>query len=154
MICAHIFHVIGTSEIVLMTKLFAVACGACVPIFHIKSAREAHILIGERVDDVGEFQGSLLERWMDTRGDVRDDASVNNIWDVGGHQGTVTFAAAFAMSMSTATMSTTLSTSSKRIVGLLLETVEGGRGIDLGRQGHIVVCCGGICCEYCHLLHQ
>ncbi len=43
-----------------------------------------------------------------------------------------------------------------RVVGLLLEPMEWGRGVDLGRQGHIriVACHGGICCEHGQLLHQ
>jgi hypothetical protein len=55
MICMRVFHVIGTGETILMSWLFAVAHGARVPIFHIKSARVAHILIGKHFDDVGVF---------------------------------------------------------------------------------------------------
>jgi hypothetical protein len=130
-----------------------VASGACVPIFHIKSARVAHVLIGERFDDVGVFWILLLERWMDARRDVQDHAGV---WDGQRHRGAATSTAGFAASTSTTTTSTALSTPSRRIVGLLLKTVWRGWGIDLGRQGHIriVSCCGGICHEQCHLLHQ
>ncbi len=149
----QVFHVIGTSESILMSWLFAVACGAHVPIFHIKFALEIHVLIGMCVDNVGVFWVLLLERWMDARGDVRDHAGV---WDGGRHRGAVTSTAAFATSTSAATTSTASSTSSRRIVGLLLETVERGRGIVLVRQGHIhiVACCGGICRKQCHLFHQ
>jgi hypothetical protein len=70
MICAHVFHVIGTGETILMSRFFAVARGARVPIFHIKSACVAHVLIGERFDDVEVFLILLLERWMDARRDV------------------------------------------------------------------------------------
>jgi hypothetical protein len=55
MICTLVFHVIGTSETILMSWLFAVARGARVPIFHIKAACEAHILIGKRFDNVRDF---------------------------------------------------------------------------------------------------
>jgi hypothetical protein len=55
MICARVFHVIGTSETILMSWLFAVAHGDRVPIFHIKSAREAHVLIGKHFEDIGVF---------------------------------------------------------------------------------------------------
>jgi hypothetical protein len=120
MICVHVFNVIGTGETILMSRLFAVARGARVPIFHIKSACVAHVLIGERFDNVGVFQILLLERWMDTRGDVRDHAS---IWDGRRHQGAATSTAALAAGTSTATMSTASSTPSRRIVGLLLKTV-------------------------------
>ncbi len=153
MICARVFHVIGTSETILMSWLFAVARGNRVLIFHIKSAREAHVLIGKRFEDIGVFPILLLERWMDARGDVWDHAS---IWDGRRHRGAATSTTAFAMSTSAATTSTTSSTSLRRIVGLLLKTVERGRGIDLGRREHIriVSCRGGICREQCHLLHQ
>jgi hypothetical protein len=117
MICVRIFHVVEMSETILMSWLFAVACGARVPIFHIKSAREAHILIGKRVDDVGIFWVLLLERWMEARGDVQDHAG---IWDGGRHRSSATSTTAFATSMSTMTMSTASSTSSRRIVELLL----------------------------------
>jgi hypothetical protein len=156
MICALVFHVIGTSETILMSWLFAVARGAHVPIFHIKAAREAHVLIGERFDDVGEIWVLLPERWLDARGDVRDDASVTNVWDGGGHRGAATYVSAFAMSTAVVTTPTASSTTLRRIEGLLPETMEGWRGIDLGRRGHIriVACRGGICHEHCHLLHQ
>jgi hypothetical protein len=38
----------------------------------------------------------------------------------------------------------------------MLEPMEWGRGVDLGRWGHvrIVACPGGIRCEHGHLLHQ
>jgi hypothetical protein len=79
MICTLVFHVIGPSETILMSWLFAVACGAHVPIFHIKSAREAHVLIGKRFDDVGEIWVLLPDRWLDAHGDVQDDAGVTNV---------------------------------------------------------------------------
>ncbi len=120
MICTRVFHVIGMGETILMSLLFAVVRGACVPIFHIKSAREAHVLIGKRFDNVGVFRILLLERWMDACGDVRDHAGV---WDGQRHWGAATSTAAFAAGTSTATMSTALSTPSRRIVGLLLKTV-------------------------------
>jgi hypothetical protein len=84
MICALVFHVIGMSETILMSWLFAVARGACVPIFHIKSTREAHVLIGEHFDDDGESQVLLLERWMDTHEDVRDDPGLTTYGTGGG----------------------------------------------------------------------
>jgi hypothetical protein len=120
MICACIFHVNGTGETILMSRLFAVARGARVPIFHIKSARVAHVLIGKRFDDVGVFWILLLERWMDARGDVRDHSG---IWDGWRHRGAATSTAAFMTSTSAATTSPASSTSSRRIVGLLLKTV-------------------------------
>ncbi len=79
-----VFHVIGTSETILMSRLFAVARGARVPIFHIESTCEAHILIGKHFDDVEESWFTLLEMWMDARGDVGDAASVTNVWRGGG----------------------------------------------------------------------
>ena len=42
-----IFHVVGAREPILMSLFLASARGTRVPIFHIKSAREAHILIRE-----------------------------------------------------------------------------------------------------------
>ncbi len=108
-ICTRIFHVIG-----------AVACGARVPIIHIKSAHVAHVLICKPFDDVGVFWILLLERWMDARGDVWDHAGV---WDGRRHRGAATSTTAFAAGTSAATTSTALSTPSRRIVGLLLKTV-------------------------------
>jgi hypothetical protein len=153
MICTRIFHVIGTGETILMSRLFAVAHGARVPIFHIKSTHVAHVLIGKRFDNVGVFWILLLERWMDTLGNVQDHAG---IWDGWRHWGATTSTAAFAAGTSATTTSTASSTLSRRIVGLLLKTVKRGRGIDLGRRGHIciVLCRGGICHEQYHLLHQ
>ncbi len=120
MICGRVFHVIGTGDTILMSRLFAVARGARVPIFHIKSAHVAHVLIGKHFDDVGIFWILLLERWMDACGDVRDHAGV---WDGRRHRGAVTSTAAFATGTSPATTSTALSTPLRRIVGLLLKTV-------------------------------
>jgi hypothetical protein len=115
-----VFHVIETGETILMSRLFAVARGARVPIFHIKSAPVAHVLIGERFDDVGVFWTLLLKRWMDARGDLQDHAGV---WDRRRHWGAAISTAAFATGTSAATMSTASSTPSRRIVGLLLKTV-------------------------------
>jgi hypothetical protein len=130
-----------------MSWLFAVVRGARVPIFHIKSARVAHVLIGKRFDDVGVFWILLLERWMDARGDVRDHAGV---WDGRRHRGATTSTAAFAAGRRNYVHH--LVTPSRRIVGLLLKTVYRGWGIDLSRRGHIriVSCRGGICREQCH----
>jgi hypothetical protein len=89
MICALVFHVVGMSETIIMYWLFAVAHGARVPIFHIKSACEAHVLISKCFDDVGELV-LLLEWLMDACRDERDDANVTNVWDQGGHWGTAT----------------------------------------------------------------
>jgi hypothetical protein len=116
----HLFHVIGTGETILMSQLFAVARDARVPIFHIKSACVAHVLIEECFDDVGVFQILLLERWMDASRDVRDHAGV---WDGQRHRGAATSTAAFAMGTSAMTTSTASSTPSRRIVGLLLKTL-------------------------------
>jgi hypothetical protein len=107
-------------ETILMSWFFAVARGACVPVFHIKSARVAHVLIGKRFDNVGVFRILMLERWMDARGHVRDHASV---WDGRRHWGAATSTAAFAAGTSAMTISTALSTPSRRIVGLLLKTM-------------------------------
>ncbi len=120
MVCACIFHVIGTGEAILMSWLFADARGACVPIFHIKSTRVAHVLIGKRFVNVGVFQILLLERLMDARGHIRDHAGV---WDGRRHRGAATSTAVFAAGTSAATTSTALSTPSRRIVRLLLKTV-------------------------------
>ncbi len=93
-------------------------------------------------------------RRIDSRGDV---------WDVGPHiqngrrhQGSTTPTTAGAAPTFTATASSAVTISAMRVVGLLSEPMEWGRGVDLGRRGHIriVVCCGGICCEHGHLLHQ
>jgi hypothetical protein len=116
----HVFHVIGMGETILMSRVFAVARGAHVPIFHIESAHVAHILIAGRFDNVGVFWILLLERWMEARGDVRDHAG---IWDGQRHQGAATSTTMFATGTSAATTSTALSTPSRRIVGLLLKTV-------------------------------
>jgi hypothetical protein len=120
MICTRIFHVIGMGETILMSRLFAVARGARVTIFHIKSAHVAHVLIGELFDDVGVFWILLLERWMDAHGDVRDHAG---IWDGQKHRGAMTSTTALATGTSAATTSTVLSPPSRRIVGLRLKTV-------------------------------
>ncbi len=151
MIHMLVFHVVGTSETILMARLF-VARGTRVPIFHIKTAQVAHILIGIFFDDVGETRVTL--RRIDSCGDV---------WDVGPHirngrrhWDSTTPATACAVHTSTATASFAMTIAAMRVVGLLLETMEWGRGVDLGRQGHIriVVCRGGIRCEHGHLLHQ
>jgi hypothetical protein len=120
MICARVFHVIGMGKTILMSRLFAVARGARVPIFHIKSACVAHVLIGKRFENVEVFWILLLERWMDARENVRDHAGV---WDGQRHWGAATSTAAFVVGTSAVTMSTALSTPSRRIVGLLLKTV-------------------------------
>jgi hypothetical protein len=120
MICTRVFHVIGMGETILMSRLFAVARGARVPIFHIKSTCVAHVLIGKRFENVEVFRILLLERWMDTRGDVRDHTGV---WDGQRHRGASTSTAAFAACTFAVTVSTALSTPSRRIVGLLLKTV-------------------------------
>ena len=120
MICACVFHVIGTGETILMSRLFAVAHGTRVPIFHIKSTRVAYVLIGECFEDVGVFWILLLERWMDAHGDVRDHAGV---WDGQRHWDAAASTAAFTAGTSSATTSIALSTPSRRIVGLLLKTV-------------------------------
>jgi hypothetical protein len=120
MIRARVFHVIGTGETILMSRLFAVAHGAHVPIFHIESARVAHVLIGKRFDNVGVFWILLLERWMDAHGDVQDHAGILDGWR---HLGATTSTTVFAAGTSAATTSTALSTPSRRIVGLLLKTM-------------------------------
>jgi hypothetical protein len=152
MIRALVFHVVGTSKTILMARLFLVARGTRVPIFHIKTAGVAHILIGICFDDVGETRVTL--RWIDSRGDVRDVGPHIRIGRR--HRGSMTPATACAARMSTMTASSAATIAVMRVVGLLLEPMEWGRGIDLGRQGHIhiVACCGGIRCEHGHLLHQ
>ncbi len=103
----HVFHVIGTCETILMSRLFVVALSARVPIFHIESAHVARVLIGKRFEDVGVFQKLLLERWMGACGDVRDHAS---IWDGQRHWVAATSTATFPAGTSAATTSTTTST--------------------------------------------
>ncbi len=154
MICALIFHVVGTSKTILMAWLFLVARSTCVPIFHIKTTQVAHILIGIRFDNVGEIWVTLLGRWIGSRGDVRDVGPY--IQNGRRHRGSTTPATACAACTSTATASSAATIATIRVVGLLLEPMEWGRGIDLGRRGHIriVPCRGGICCEHGHLLHQ
>jgi hypothetical protein len=154
MICTLVFHVVGTSEIILIAQLFPVARGTCVPIFHIKTARVAHILIGICFDDVGEIWVTLPGRWIGSCRDVRDVGP--HIWNRRRHQGSTTPATVCAVCMSTTTASSIATTAAMRVVGLLLEPMEWGRGVDLCRRGHIpiVACCGGICCEHGHLLHQ
>ncbi len=154
MIHALVFHVVGMSETILMARLFLVARGTRVPIFHIKSAQVAHILIGIRFDDVGEIRVTLPGRWIGSRGDI---------WDVGPHiqngrrhRGSMTPTTVCVARTSTATASSAATIAARRVVGLLMEPMEWGWGVELGRRGHIgiVACHGGICCEHGHLLHQ
>ncbi len=135
-----------------MARLFFVARGTCVPNFHIKTARVAHILIGIRFDDVGETRVTL--RQFDSPGDVRDVGP--HMRNGRKHRGSMTPATACTARTSTATVSSAVTIAVMRVVGLLLEPMEWGRGIDLGRRGHIriVACRGGIFCEHGHLLHQ
>ncbi len=135
-----------------MARVFLVARGTCVPIFHIKTAQVAHILIGIRFDDVGEMQVTL--RRIDSRGDVRDVGP--HLRNGRRHQGSTTPTTACTACTSTTTASSAVTIAAMRVVGLLLEPMEWGWGIDLGRRGRIciVACHGSICCEHGHLLHQ
>jgi hypothetical protein len=45
MVCMLVLHVIGACKSILMPQLLVGARGTHVPILHVKSAREAHILI-------------------------------------------------------------------------------------------------------------
>ncbi len=121
MICALVFHEIRPSETILMAWLFAIVCDTRVPIFHIKTARVAYILICKQFGDVGKKLVTLPGRWIGSRGDVGDDAVVTNVWNGGRHQGSTTFATACAVRMSTATASSAMTNAARRVVGLLLE---------------------------------
>jgi hypothetical protein len=46
MVGAFVFQVVGASESVLMSSFLTVAGGASMPIFHIKTAAETHVLVG------------------------------------------------------------------------------------------------------------
>ncbi len=130
MVCARVFHAIGMCEAVLMAWLPVIAHGTCVPTLHIKTAQETHILIGKYLYDVGEAGCQLLNRWLYTSRDVWDDANAVNMRDKGGgHRGAAASATMFAMGPPSGTTSTAASTTLRRIGGLLLETLEGGRGI-------------------------
>ncbi len=74
----------------------------------------------------------------------------------GGHRGAAASDATFLMGASSGTPCTAMSTALRRTGGLLLETLDGGRGIYccVGGEICIVACCGGIRSEHSHLLHQ
>jgi hypothetical protein len=115
MIWALIFHVVGTKETILMAWLFLVARGTRVPIFHIKTAVVAHILIGICFDDVGEIWIMLPGRWIGSRGDVRDVGP--HVQNRRRHRGSTTPATTCAARMSTATASSAVAFAVMRVVG-------------------------------------
>jgi hypothetical protein len=100
MVRARIFHVIGTSETILMACLSVIACGTHVPILHVKSTQETHILICKQLDNVGEVGCRLLSRWLYISRDVWDDARAANTQDLGGHRGAVVSYPMFTKGMS------------------------------------------------------
>ncbi len=46
MVGAFVFQVVGASEFVLMSGFLTVAGCASMPIFHVKTAAETHVLVG------------------------------------------------------------------------------------------------------------
>jgi hypothetical protein len=68
MVCMRVFHVIGTSEAILVAWLPVIVHGTRVPILHIESAQDSHILIVKHLYDVGEAGCRFLNRWMFARG--------------------------------------------------------------------------------------
>ena len=52
MICAFVFQIVGAGESVLMSDFLAGAGGAIMPILHIKTAAETHILVGPLLNHV------------------------------------------------------------------------------------------------------
>jgi hypothetical protein len=162
-----VLHVIGTSESILVPHFFVITHDTRVPIFHIKPSQETYILIGIYLDNIREVWIALMGTWLKPCRDVGDDTSPTNgrILDLGRwHLPTPTLSAPIMTTTATALPSTT-----GRIIWLLLlETLERGWGIYLGRRmgdrGRVVspystgcdfgprnISVGG---EHLHLLHQ
>ena len=166
-ICPRVLHVIGASESVLVPHFFGIPPGTRVPVFRIEPAQETYVLIGMYLHDIQKVGIALTGRRLKPCRDVGDDMCAANgrILDLGRwHLSMRTV----SVSITTTTATASPSTMGRIIQLLLLETMERGWGINLGRRtgdrGRVVTRCATGCVSgpwnihvsggHHHLLHQ
>jgi hypothetical protein len=150
---AFILHVVCAIETVLVAPFLLIACGTCVPIFHIKPTAVADILLCKVLYNVGKKDMLPLLWRLDTGRDVWNHVTSHE-W-IGGHWDAPTSAAAATSGMAALAAPSAIAPTTPLLV-LMLETLQRGCGVGLCWRLDVLIVAwhGCIDRQEHHLLHH